>query len=266
MNAIISLKSLKMIVTDLDNTLLRNDKSLSEYSKNIIQKFKKSGIPIIFATARPERGAQNIGIIPDGIISNNGALVRYDDKIIYNKSISFSVRKKLIEELINTKEIKGITAEDNNFLHTNCYKEEFEKLADFWRPKFTDFNKIPDTAIYKIAIHTKNQKLLNEIIKKYNECHIESSSGEDWHILTHRDATKMNAINALTNFLDIEIKNIIAFGDDNNDLEMIKNCGVGVAVSNAIDNVRKVADFITKSNNKDGVAKFLDNLLKKMGT
>jgi len=256
----ISLNSCQMVVMDLDNTLLRNDKSVSKYTKTTIERIKNNKVPIVFATARPERGAQNIEITPDGIISNNGAIVKYGQKIIYNQYIPTSICDELIKSFINNKEVLGITVEDNNVIHTNCKKEEFENLADFWRPVFTDFKEIPNTEIYKMAIHTQNKKGLMDTLNKYSEFQIRSSTGEYWHILTHKDATKMNAINALADFLNIEIKNIIAFGDDNNDLEMVKNCGVGVAVSNAIADVRKVADFITKSNDKDGVAIFLENL------
>ena len=77
----------------------------------------------------------------------------------------------------------------------------------------------------------------------------------------NKNAGKVHAIKSLANYLNIELSNIIAFGDDLNDVEMLKQCGYGIAVSNAIEEVLNIADYITDNNDEDGVAKFIENAL-----
>ena len=71
------------------------------------------------------------------------------------------------------------------------------------------------------------------------------------------EVSKWNTIKSLTEKLGIDTKNIIAFGDDYNDIDMIKNAGIGIAMGNAEENVKKVANFVTDTNMNDGVAKYI---------
>lgn len=73
-----------------------------------------------------------------------------------------------------------------------------------------------------------------------------------------KNSDKETALNILTDYLDIDPTDVIAFGDDINDLGMLKLAGTAVAVSNAIDEVKAIADYTTDSNDQDGVARFLD--------
>ena len=77
-------------------------------------------------------------------------------------------------------------------------------------------------------------------------------------------ASKLDAILHLTQKLDISLKDVLVFGDDINDIEMIQNCGVGVAMANALDLVKDVADRITASNDEDGVAVILEEVLSEL--
>ena len=77
-----------------------------------------------------------------------------------------------------------------------------------------------------------------------------------------RSATKWNGIRNMLDAFGIGADRAICFGDDNDDLEPIRNCGCGVAVSNALDCVREAADYIAGNNDEDGVAAFLEMLLR----
>ena len=96
--------------------------------------------------------------------------------------------------------------------------------------------------------------------------HMLRFTGEDLYMFANRNAVKWNAVKAVADFYNFRTDNLVVFGDDVNDLEMVKNCGVGVAVANAINEVKAVADYICDSNNNDGVAKWLEeNLFKAEG-
>jgi hydroxymethylpyrimidine pyrophosphatase-like HAD family hydrolase len=76
--------------------------------------------------------------------------------------------------------------------------------------------------------------------------------------IANKLATKWNATRLLAGERQIKNSDIVCFGDDYNDIEMLKNCGVGVAVSNALNEVKAVADYVCGSNDEDGVAKWLE--------
>ena len=74
----------------------------------------------------------------------------------------------------------------------------------------------------------------------------------------HNSATKYNAIKILVDNYGYTLNEIVAFGDDYNDVEMLRECGIGVAMTNAIEEAKAVADYICESNNDDGVAKWIE--------
>jgi HAD superfamily hydrolase (TIGR01484 family) len=80
-------------------------------------------------------------------------------------------------------------------------------------------------------------------------------------MIMNREAVKANAVKLLVERYGYDMREIIAFGDDFNDVEMIKQCGIGVAVSNAIGEAKAAADFICGSNDEDGVAKWIEDNL-----
>ena len=81
-------------------------------------------------------------------------------------------------------------------------------------------------------------------------------------MIMNRSATKINGIRLLAEHFDIPMEQIAAFGDDYNDIEMLKACGVGIAVANALPDVRAAADHIALSNEEDGEARWIaENLL-----
>jgi len=67
----------------------------------------------------------------------------------------------------------------------------------------------------------------------------------------------MNAIKIISNYLNVDISNIVAFGDDFNDIEMAKNCGIGIAMENGINELKSIAKYICKNNNEDGVGNWI---------
>lgn len=89
-------------------------------------------------------------------------------------------------------------------------------------------------------------------------CDMLGYTDEDLYRFANRDAVKWNAIKSVAEYFNINTESFVAFGDDYNDLEMLKKCGIGVAVNNAIDIVRFAAKYICDSNDNDGVAKWIE--------
>ena len=89
-------------------------------------------------------------------------------------------------------------------------------------------------------------------MKDYPELRVFPNNGEHWHQITHKPASKFNAVSYLSNMTGVALSDILSFGDDFNDIEMLEKCGIGVAVENAVADAKKAADFVCDTNDNDG--------------
>jgi 5-amino-6-(5-phospho-D-ribitylamino)uracil phosphatase len=251
-------KKIKLIITDLDRTLLRTDKSISNYSLDVIRRCKDQGIVIAIATARSEQAAAKyIELInPDIVISNGGALAKCKGEIIYKCMLSAQVSDSLIKDCAMSSNIGEITVETESGYYSNS--EELDKHGeDYTHAKYTDYSKSLNCITYKITVEILENAIAEKLVSKYPQCSFLTYVGENWCRFAHRDATKINAINEIVKYLNISLEEVAAFGDDINDIGMIKHCGQGIAVSNAIEEILECASHITVSNDEDGVAAYI---------
>ena len=254
-------KKIKMIVTDLDGTLLKKNKTTSEYTKEIFKECICRGLIVVFATARPERATRQWQI-DKGIyvISNNGANITKNSNEVHSIPISESTKQAVLKSIVGDTNIVGLTAETGKLLYTRENPSAWPIRGEDggWNPVMYDFIVPPKEQIYKLSIECGSPKVVSDILSEFLELHVFPNSGEYWYQITHKNATKLNAIIYLANMLGIEMKDIASFGDDFNDVAMLKGCGIGVAVDNAINEAKKVADYICDSNDNDGVARWLE--------
>lgn len=250
-------KSIKMILTDLDGTILRSDKSISDYTLKIIEYCKSKNILFGIATARSEKSSQTYisKLSPDIIISNGGALVTYNKKVIYLKKLSYKMTDNIISECLKTKKVKEITAETDKGYFVSYQENSWHN--DYMHGIYHDFNNKLGLDTYKLTIEISDEKTAIDVSKIFDGIDFLRFRDEDWYKFSHKLATKHYAIEYLCKHLGINLSNVLVFGDDYNDIDMLKICGTGVAVENAIDGIKDVADYICKNNDEDGVAKFI---------
>ena len=248
---------IKMIVTDLDGTLLRGDKTIPDYTLRIFSKLRERGIKIALATARSDRAASRFTaqIEPDALICYGGALVKVGDNIICRFAIPQDISDSLIAECANAHEISAIYAINETVALSN---DKEPALADVSHYSFDDFSRLPGQSFLKISVCSQYPRYIEALAEQYPMCDMMRYSGEDLVRFAHRDAVKWKAVYVLANRLCINIAEVAAFGDDYNDIDMLRGCGIGVAMENAIDEVKAVADYICDSNEADGVAKWLE--------
>lgn len=255
----------KLIVLDLDGTTLKKDKTVSENTVNTLLEARKKGNTILFATARPPRDAYKY--VPESLRDNpiicyNGACIisSKDLKVIYKKEILREDVLKLIN-VIENNGYKKITIEINDTMYSN-----FDTTPFFGNSKneIRDLKKMEYESAYKVLICSNvpiNENILKEFPKTVKGM---LTDRKTLCQIVNADASKWTAISHLASKLNIENKDIIAFGDDINDIDMIENAGVGVAMGNGEDIIKNISDYITDTNENDGVAKFLrENILKK---
>lgn len=245
---------MKVIITDLDRTLLRTDKSVSEKTVQVFKKLQENGIKVMFATARPRRAITQYEELlhPDSVATLNGART-----FINNSSIDYSIpyesAKKMLKDFL---QIPGctISMETSRGIYANVDIPE-------WTPIVTDcFPEIPDGcgSVFKILV--SNEKVdLNEHINSIitEDSYFSVAVGTLFQIMS-KTATKLNGVKAMLNAFGIGPEDAVYFGDDNDDIEPLKWCGIGVTVKNAIPQASSVAKNFTASNDEDGVALWIE--------
>lgn len=248
---------MKAIITDLDRTLLRTDKTVSEYTCAVLKKCHDRGILLMAATARPERTVytyrNQIGF--DAVTTLNGARIILPHSVIENGILPSSA-ENILKKVIKIPDLV-LSMETGDGIYSNVPIPEWEAAV------FSEFPALPtESIIYKLLLSSEAGNIQQDVKRALTpDTYMTVAEGKLIQIMSTA-ATKWNGIRAMLEAAGVRQRDVIYFGDDNDDIEPIKSCGVGVAVSNAIDEVLDAADFTTESNDMDGVARYLEkNLL-----
>ena len=254
------MKNIKIIITDLDETLLNSDKCISEHTISVLEKCRLKGIKIVFATARSTQASSKIfeQFMPDIFIGYGGALVLANKTVIHRSDISADISSNLINDCLKEPDIIQVLATNEDVSYTNKKNPEDKHISHYQSVDFSCNNNI---SYLKISVISTNPDTVKKIASSYPMLDLLRYKGEDLYRFANPNAVKWIAIKAVSDFYNINPNMFVAFGDDKNDLEMIKNCGIGIAVENAIDEVKNVAKYICETNNNDGVAKWLEKYI-----
>ena len=266
-----------IVFTDLDGTLLKKDKTISDRTMQAIKNIRGKGVLWVVATARPEVAVNMYDELKyaDALITLNGARIRLHDKVISNGFTPEEARKIL--KVLTQKDGLVLTVETSGGIFGNIEIPEWET------PEVEDFTSLVDTYdIYKILIAGRNHELptirqdresfcsIEELDKTVNDSitsaglkdSVYFSVAEGWlYQIMSRNATKWKGCELILKTEGISAGQAVYFGDDNDDADCISNAGLGVAMGNAIDRVKEVSDITAPSNEEDGVAKILEELL-----
>ena len=249
---------IKMIVTDLDGTLLRTDKTMSEYTKNILSQCREAGIKVVYATGRGEGDA---GMAPatlfDGRISMNGAIARVNDSIVYERLIPY----RTVRQFLVSCDKRGLRITSQvSYMHYSNFNvsDVWPWITNFETVDFLHHNKDAEK-IYTFNFTPEDVQFLKDQLPDTLYMVI---ANDDIAMIMHKDATKGKAVSVLADYWEINQSEIVAFGDDLNDIDLLSFAGVGVAMGNALGKVKSKADYICLDNDNDGVAKWLkENIL-----
>lgn len=249
--------TVKMIALDLDDTLLRGDKSISEYTLSVLERCRQKGIKIAIATARSESASKRCidEINPDIVISSAGSLVRYGEEIVHKCMMSVETSNGIVADIMGAKEFISTSVEAETGFYAT-WKEA--SSPDYAHAVCYDFEVPLSEETYKIDAQLSSEAFAKEVAAKYQDCALTGFSGENWYRFASKSSGKMSGIKAIAKFLELDVSEIASFGDDFSDIEMIKHCGHGVAMGNAIAQVKAVARHTCDTNENDGVAKWLE--------
>lgn len=248
----------KLIVTDLDGTLLKDDKSISDYTIEVLNRVRQEGHVFVIATARPLRAAKEFlkKVEIDAGIYHNGALIYKSGKQIDGFQICDP--KSVVDKILRLNPMVSIAVESNDVLYSNFNAEEFWPGTSYVLTQAC-FEELIDKKADKIIVAVSSI----EEMKRYESCltddlYIQLSENKIGMIMK-KDANKRNGVSFLAKEFGIEKKNIIAFGDDYNDIDMIKYAGTGICVYNGLQEVKDISDIVCQSNEENGVARWIED-------
>lgn len=244
----------KLLLFDLDGTLLDDDKNISPRNLAAIRRCRDEGIVIGVATARSEAtSARYVSrFAPEVLISNSGGLVRVRGQIVYQ--CGFTADEAAVLVGAGVAEHRGITVDCADT--TYC-----SHVIDFFNEPgmtYTDFADFRHPA-FKICIEGTDTDFAERTAALVEDCAWLAFSDCDWFKFSKSSVSKGSAIVHAGQALGIALADITAFGDDYVDTEMLRDCGVGVAMGNAVDGVKKCADVIIGNNNSDAIADYIEN-------
>lgn len=254
----------KILLFDLDGTLLRNDKTISARTIKVLSLCKKKGFIVGISTSRSEKNCRSfIGTVqPDFLISSGGALVKKDGRTVFASAFSADEVRAFIETVWrvcgHACEITVDTADAHYWNYQVNPKNQDPSWGDSVYTDYSDFSQ----EAYKICVEIHEPALLEALCVKFPGYDCVRFSDGDWYKFTKYGITKEKAILKLCDASRWTPEEITAFGDDFADLGMLKLCGKGIAMGNAIKTVKEIADEVILSNEEDGIAVYLERLLR----
>lgn len=249
----------KLLLFDLDGTLLRSDKSITEHTLSVLRKCRKKGLMLGISTARREQYSVAFlsDLFPDVVISNGGALVKHRDEYIYKAEFSAKETNQMIKI---AREVCGADCEitiDTMESHYWNYKIDPRIQDPSWKDSiYSDFKDFNWESL-KMCVEIFDSDVADRLKSRLTDCDCIRFSDGCWYKFTKKGVTKENAIMKICSACGIVPENIIAFGDDFSDIGMLRLCGIGVAMGNAIEDVKQIADTVIGTNDEEGIADYL---------
>ncbi len=264
----------KLVAMDLDGTLLNDKKEITQENLKLINTLENKGYEVVIATGRRYWSAKDLTreIKSDiTILANNGNVVRNsrDDKDIITKHLDINSFRTIMKEgknrnlypIIHVDDFHGgidiiieLDKDDKNYYD---YMEKNKRFIQV--DNYLDIQKKILAVVYvgdKATLNNFRIDLLNKYPNLCNAHIMENISiAEVLLEIMHPEGTKWLSLLEYASSKNIKAEEIIAIGDDNNDIEMLQNVGLGIAMKNATKGVLSVANHITeKNNNESGVA------------
>lgn len=251
---------IKLIASDLDRTLLREDKTLSPFTQEVLARCRQRGILFFPVTARPPRSLENwiSGLSYDGALCHNGGVALLRGEVIWEQGIAPDMALELLQTL--KRECPGATlsAEIGGELYANFDPGVLWKNIPY---HLTDFSSLPERPSEKLMVGLESTEQL-EVVKALLPDELYAQVSDNTLIMIQpRIVDKGSGLLAACERLGILPEETVGFGDDWNDIPLLTASGIGVAVENALPEVKAVAKEICASNEADGVAHWLEEHL-----
>lgn len=266
----------KLIALDIDGTLLNSKKEVTKEVFDAIQMAKKKGVKVVLSTGRPLPGVQSLlkelklNNEENYVVTFNGGLVQEisSQDVISNIEMSYEDFNIIYNELSKKHNVK---------IHINTPDSVVVPYKD--APKYSiheaNLNNIPvicmdeseineDLTFCKVMLIDEPEiidNIITKIPKDFHDKYTIVRSAPFFLEFLNKKVNKGSGLQALCNKLNIDPCEVIAVGDEENDRHMIEFAGLGVAMGNARDSIKEIANYITDSNDNHGIAKVISEFI-----
>ena len=266
------ISSFRMVAFDMDGTLLGSNHQLSERTIAAVQMIASKGMLVLLATARMASAVKNhldkLGT-PGLIVAHNGALVKdvKTGQIYHHQTIPKSVVAEILDLLEAKETVIHFNCDDEIYLTTpNPYSDRYSQELQVTLKYISSLKHLEKTPTTILVIDRKDalEELLMTLSAKFRgeiDCVLVPWQSNIWRMqFLPPNTSKGKGVLQVAKRLGVKPEEIISFGDNYNDMEMIQSVGLGIAMGNAVPDLKQVADFVTLSNREDGVAMALEAL------
>ena len=274
-------RTIRMIGVDLDGTLLNSEKQLTAYTREVLKKAIEQEVAVVVATGRPFSG------VPDELkhfpgiryaLTANGARIldmqKQKQKVVYENLLSGEIAEKVIDILKRHHAIHEFFVDGVGYMNEDGLKNVYAYFEDPHMAEYLQSTRIPvkdvkeklqtmKCEVDKLQGIFRNQKDKQEALEELNTLSgIVVTAAMDNNLEINKEGTNKGlGLLQLGKSLGISREEIMACGDGGNDVEMLKEVGFAIAMANAYDPVKTAADFVTVSNDEDGVAKAIERFV-----
>jgi len=261
---------IKLWISDIDGTIMNYDSTYTKRMENLIKKINNSNIRFVLSTGRMFMGAQFVADkfnINAPIVCYQGAVVRTKEKVLWQALIDNSLVKEILEYL------------RQNNLHTNLYNNDILYVEDdnkrimgqYCNGRGTtyevvkSFDEVKISSVPKILAIIEDENLINkiknELKEKYKGVLTIVQSSPIYLEITDKNASKGNALDFLKSYWNISQDEVLASGDQDNDIEMLKRAGYRVCVGNNSAKIKEIANYHCKSVDSDELVDLIESLI-----
>lgn len=273
------MKNIKMVGLDLDGTLLREDKSISERSRAAIAEAIRQGVVVLVSTGRPVSGIpEELKTFPGMryLLASNGARIvdQQENRILYESLVPMETAEKVLDIFDRYDTLQEVFFDGTGYINEKMYDRIGEYLTN---PNMAGY--IASTRVKTEGIRCKMKEMnrpLDKVQGTFKSLVEKQSALQDLSEIAgievtgalinnievnHEGVNKGAGLVRLGEILGIKREEIMACGDGMNDLKMLQEVGFAVAMANGAKEIREAADYVTVSNNEDGVARAIEKFV-----
>lgn len=264
---------MKLIGVDVDGTLVNSKRVITENTKRALISAMKEGHKVVIVTGRPTAGARDLAERLEfekygGLVSsfNGGAITNFaTGDLLSNHEMDHKLAVEILEFAKDLALEAMVPYKDTVYSpKIGPYTKGEAKTLKMKAVEVEDLYKKIDFPVNKILFAADPEVIdgpAKKLEEKFGKLTVQVKSSRFYYEVMPKGLSKGKSLLEIAEIFDIDQKDIIAFGDEMNDETMIKAAGVGVAMGNAVEKIKEIADYVTLTNDEDGIAYYLDKFV-----
>jgi Cof subfamily protein (haloacid dehalogenase superfamily) len=253
------IRNIQTVAIDLDDTLLNHAGHVTPASLDVLSRWQTQGRTIVIATGRPQRSVRSAlppRLLELPLICYNGAEIYVNGDKIYENYLRAAAVLPVIECVQQTAPSCTVGLEIDGKLYLD---RPMNRATPY---QVADLHQVGVQPAAKVLLFGITMQVLAPLLAELPvPMRVLYSARYQFVQILAQTADKAEALRVLMASWGQTLDNVAAFGDDTNDVEMVRDSGLGVAMANAVDEVKAVADFTTRNNDEDGVAFTMEMIL-----